>query len=46
MPCPGRADGKVDQWLRRSLSDAHDEVLSESLPQSWLALIDQKLPRI
>ncbi len=47
VPCPANARGerKVDQWLRRSLADAHDEVLTEGLPQSWLALIDQKLPR-
>ena len=44
-PANARGECKMDQWLRRSLSDAHDEVLTEGLPPSWLALIDKKLPR-
>ena len=40
-----RGEQQVEQWLRRSLSDAHDRVLTEGLPPAWLAMIDRKLPR-
>ncbi len=40
-----RGDRKLELWLRRALSDAHDEVLGECLPSSWLAMIDKNLPR-
>jgi hypothetical protein len=39
-----RGDHKIDHWLRRSLSEAHDQILTEGLPASWIALIDKKLP--
>ena len=40
---PGN-EHKLDLWLRRSLAEAHDEVLTEGVPASWIALIDKKLP--
>ncbi len=29
----------VELWLREALSCAYDEVLSEKLPEDWLAII-------
>ncbi len=40
-----RGERKLDLWLRHSLSEAHDEVLSERLPQAWLSMIDRSLPQ-
>jgi hypothetical protein len=37
----GGQDRPIDQWLRRSLSHSFDRVLTENLPESWLAMIDQ-----
>jgi hypothetical protein len=41
-PAPqGGQDRPVDLWLRRSLSHSFDRVLTENLPESWLAMIEQ-----
>ncbi len=42
---PAAAERQVELWLRRALSEAHDEVLCEGLPSSWLAMIEARLPR-
>ena len=48
LPVPGAAnplaERRLEQWLSRSLAHAHDKVLTEGIPQAWLALIDSKLP--
>jgi len=35
----GGADRPIDHWLRRTLSNSYDEVLSERLPSSWVSMI-------
>jgi hypothetical protein len=35
------AERNIEVWLRESLACTYNEVLSESLPDSWLALIDK-----
>ncbi len=35
----GGKDMPVELWLREALACAYDEVLSEKLPEDWLAII-------
>ncbi len=38
-PAKGGTDMPVELWLREALACAYDEVLSEKLPEDWLAII-------
>jgi hypothetical protein len=38
-PAKGGADMPVELWLREALACAYDDVLSEKLPEDWLAII-------